>query len=163
MQEEIEQIEKNETWTLVPRLEDKNVIATKWVYRNKLDENSEVIRNKARLVCKGYAQEEGIDYGEKFTPIARLEGVRIFLGYSIYKGFKFYQMDVKSAFLNSILEEDVYIEQPEGFFDRNNKNMVFRLHKALYGLKQAPIAWYGRLHNYLVKIGFENIDDNSNL
>ena len=90
MKEEIEQIEKNKTWTLVPRLKDKIVIGTKWVYRKKLDENGKVTRNKARLVCKGYAQEEGIDYGETFAPVARLEGVRTLLSYSTYKGFKFY-------------------------------------------------------------------------
>ena len=88
---------KNNTWSLVPKLEDKNVIGTKWVFRNKLDEKGEVTRNKARLVCKGYAQEEGIDYGETFSPIARMEGVRIILSYAKYKSFKFYQMDVKSA------------------------------------------------------------------
>ena len=86
------------------------MIGTKWVYKNKLDENGEVTRNKERLVCKGYAQEEGIDYEETFAHIARLEGVRTLLAYSTYKGFKFYQMDVKSAFLNGILEEEVYIE-----------------------------------------------------
>ena len=116
------------------------MIGTKWGYRNKLDENGEVTRNKERLFCKGYAQEEWIDYGETFSPIARLQGVRTMLSYSTYKGFKVYQMDVKSAFLNGILEEEVYIEQPKGFFDANNKNMVCRLHKDLYGLKQAPRA-----------------------
>ena len=110
MEEEIQQIEKNNTWSLVPRLEDKNVIGTKWVFRNKLDEKGKVTRNKARLVCKGYAQEEGIDYGETFAPIAIMEGVRIFLDYAAYKGFKVYQMDVKSAFMNGILEEEIYIE-----------------------------------------------------
>ena len=112
MEEEIEQIEKNKTWSLVPRLEGKNVIGTKWVFKNKLNENGEVTRNKARLVCKGYAQEEGIDYEETFSPVARLEGVRTLLAYSAYKWLKVYQMDVKSAFLNNILEEEVYIEQP---------------------------------------------------
>ena len=92
---EIDQIEKNKTWPLVPRLENKNVIGTKWVLKNKLDENGEVIRNQARLVCKGYAHEEGIDCGETFAPIARVEGVRTSLAYSTYKGFKVYQMDVK--------------------------------------------------------------------
>ena len=82
MKEEIEQFEKNKTWTLVPRLEDKNVIGTKWVFKNKLDENGEVTRNMERLVCKGYAQEEGIDYGETFTLVVRLEGVRTLLAYS---------------------------------------------------------------------------------
>ena len=106
MNEEIEQIEKNKTWILVPRLNDKNVIGTKWVFMNKINEHGDVTRNKARLVCKGYAQEEGIDYGEKLALVARLEGVRTLLAYAAYKGFKFYQMDVKSTFLNGILDEE---------------------------------------------------------
>ena len=89
----------NKTWSLVPRLEDKNLIGTKWVYRNKLDKNSEVTRNKERLVCKGYTQEEGIDYGETFSPVTRLEGVRTLLAYFAYKGFKFYQMDIVTQLL----------------------------------------------------------------
>ena len=96
--------------TLLPRPEDKNVIGTKWVYNKKLDENGEVTRNKEILVCKGYAQEEGIDYGETFSHVTRLEGVRTLLAYSTYKGFKVYQMDVKSPFLNGILDKEVYIE-----------------------------------------------------
>ena len=127
-----------------------------------MDEKCEVTRNKERLICKGYAQEEGIDCGKKFTPIV-IVGVITLLTYSKYKGFKLYQMDVKSTFLNGIFEEEVYIKQLKGFFDANNKNMVCRLHKALYGLKQTPRAWYERLHNYLVKIGFERTDDNSNM
>ena len=110
MKGEIERTEKNKTWNLVPRLANKNVIGTKWVFRNKLDENGEITRNKARLVCKGYAQEEGLDFGETFSPIARMERVRNLLAYVSYKGFKVYQMDVKSAFLNGILEEEIYIE-----------------------------------------------------
>ena len=90
MEEEINQIRKNKTWSLVPRPTDKNVIGTKWVFKNKLDENGEITRNKARLVCKGYAQEEGIDYGETFAPVARMEGVRTLLAYAAYKDFKVY-------------------------------------------------------------------------
>ena len=116
------------------------------MFRNKLNEDGEVSRNKARLVCKGY----GIDYGETFAPIVRLEGVRTLLAYATHRGFKGYQMNVKSAFLNGILDEEVYIEQPEGFVDPNKRDMVCKLHKALYGLKQAPRAWYERLHSYLV-------------
>ena len=119
-----EKIKKNKTWTLVPRLADKIVIGTKWVFKNKLDENGEITRNKARLVYKGYAQEEGLDYGETFAPIARMEGVRKQLAYATYKGFKVYQMDVKSSFLNDILEEEVYIKQLEGFIDDNNNDMA---------------------------------------
>ena len=110
MEEEFDQIKKNKTWSVVPRLADKNMIGSKWVFRNKLDENGGITRNKARLVCKGYAQEEGLDSGETFSPIARMEGVRTLIAYAIYKGFKVYQMDVKSNFLNGILEEEVYIE-----------------------------------------------------
>ena len=139
------------------------MIGIEWVYRNKLDENGEVTRKKERLVCKGCVQEEGIDYGETFTTVARLEGVRTLHTYSAYKGFKVYQMDVMSVFFNGILEEEFYIEHPEGFFDANNKNMVCRLHKDLYGLKQAPSAWYERLHIYLMKTGFERTDDKRNL
>eukprot|EP00253_Pinus_taeda_P009367 PITA_09367 len=149
MDEELEQIEKKNTWELVPRPKDKNVIGTKWIFKNKLNENGEVIRNKARLVCKGYAQQEGIDFEEKFSPIARLEAIRMFLALSSFEKFKVFQMDVKSAFLNGDLEEEVYIEQPDGFTLGNDPNLVCRLKKDLYGLKQAPRAWYYRLDKYL--------------
>jgi hypothetical protein len=138
MNEELDQIEKNNTWELVPRLEDKNIIGSKWVFKNKMNEKGQVVRNKARLVCKGYAQVEGQDFDETFAPVARLEAIRMFLSYSCHKNFKVYQMDVKSAFLNGDLEEEVYMEQPEGFSLKDNPNHVFKLKKALYGLKQAP-------------------------
>ena len=149
MDEELEQIERNNTWELVPRPKDKNVIGTKWVFKNKLNENGEVIRNKAKLVCKGYAQQEGIDFEETFAPVARLEAIRMFLALSSFQNFKVFQMDVKSAFLNGDLEEEVYIEQPDGFILGNDPNLVCRLKKALYGLKQAPRAWYYHLDKYL--------------
>ena len=124
MDEELEQIERNNTWELVPRPKDKNVIGTKWVFKNKLNENGEVIRNKARLVCKGYAQQEGIDFEETFAPVARLEAIRMFLALSSFQNFKVFQMDVKSTFLNGDLEEEVYIEQPDGFILGNDPNLV---------------------------------------
>ena len=105
-----------------------------------MNAKGEVTRNKARLVCKGYAQEEGIDYGETFSPIARLVGVRTLLAYVSSKGFKVYQMDVKSAFLNGILEEEVCVEELEGFVNPSKKNMVCKLHKAFYGCKQSSRA-----------------------
>ena len=123
MNEEIDQIKIKNTWTLVPRPKDKNVIGIKWVFKNKLNEKGEVISNKVRLVCKGYTQE-GVNYGENFSPMARLEGIRTLLAYSSYKNFKVYQMDVKSTFLNGILEEEIYIEQPKGFLDSEKRDMV---------------------------------------
>ncbi|GJY93190.1 retrovirus-related pol polyprotein from transposon TNT 1-94 [Tanacetum coccineum] len=108
--------------------------------RNKEDVDSTVIRNKARLVAKGYAQEEGIDFEELFAPVARLEAVRIFVAYAAYKPFPIYQMDVKTAFLNGPLKEEVYVAQPDGFVDRDHLKKVYRIRKALYGLKQAPRA-----------------------
>eukprot|EP00253_Pinus_taeda_P020136 PITA_20136 len=163
MEEELEQIEKNNTWELVPRPKDENVIGTKWIFKNKLNENGDVVRNKARLVCKGYAQQEGIDFEETFAPISRLEAIRMFLALSSFQKFKVFQMDVKSAFLNGYLNEEVYIEQPNGFILGNDPNLVCRLKKALYGLKQAPRAWYFRLDEYLHKQGFVKGSIDSNL
>jgi len=140
IEEELMQIEKKHTWDLVPRPRNKNVIGTKWVFRNKLNEVAEVIRNKARLVCKGYSQIEGIDFEETFSPVERIEVVRLFLAFATFKDFKVYQMDVKSAFLNGDLEEEVYIEQPDGFQFSDHGDMVCKLKKALYGLEQAPRA-----------------------
>ena len=135
MNEQIKHIEKNKTWTLVPRPKDKNVIGTKWVLKNELNEDGQVSRNKARLVFKGYSQEEGIDYGETFSLVARLEGFRTLLAYATHRGLKVYQMNVKSSFLNGILNEEIYTEQLEGFVDPNKRDMICKLHKALYGLQ----------------------------
>ncbi|GKC97588.1 retrovirus-related pol polyprotein from transposon TNT 1-94, partial [Tanacetum coccineum] len=118
------------------------------------DEDQTVIRNKARLVAKGYAQEEGIDFEESFAPVARLEAVRIFVAYAAHKSFPIYQMDVKTAFLNGPLKEEVYVAQPDGFVDPDHPDKVYRLRKALYGLKQAPRAWYDELSKFLISKGF---------
>jgi hypothetical protein len=161
MDEELDQIEKNDTWELVPRPKNKNVIGTKWVFRNKLNEDGQVTRHKARLVCKGYAQIEGINFEETFSPVARMEAIRLLLAYACSKNVKVYQMDVKSTFLNGELEKEVYIEQPEGFQLSENTDYVCKL-KALYGLKLAPRAWYSRLDKYLQQVGFRkgSVDNN---
>ncbi|GJV60851.1 copia protein [Tanacetum coccineum] len=140
MQEELNQFKTNDVWELVPNPMDMTIIGTKWVYRNKLDENDVVTRNKARLVAQGYNQQEGIDYDETYAPVARLESIRILLAYACALDFKLYQMDVKSAFLNGFINEEVYVAQPPGFIDFAKPNYVYRLKKALYGLKQAPKA-----------------------
>ncbi|KAJ9544657.1 hypothetical protein OSB04_024364 [Centaurea solstitialis] len=138
MQDELLQFERNKVWSLTSLPAGKSAIGNKWVFRNKKDENGVVIRNKARLVAQGYCQEEGIDYEETFAPVARLEAIRIFLAYAAHRGFKVYQMDVKSAFLNGKLKEEVYVKQPPGFHSEKYPNHVYFLDKALYGLKQAP-------------------------
>ncbi|GKD36311.1 copia protein [Tanacetum coccineum] len=124
---------------------DMTIIGTRWVYRNKLDENDVVTRNKARLVAQGYNQQEGIDYDETYAPVARLESIRILLANACSLNFKLFQMDVKSAFLNGFINEEVYVAQPPGFIDFAKPNYVYRLKKALYGLKQAPKAWHWHL------------------
>jgi hypothetical protein len=123
---------------LVPRPKNKNVIGTKWVFRNKLNEDGQVTRNKSKLVCKGYAQIEGIDFEKTYAPVARMEAICFLLAYACSKNVKVYQMDVKSVFLNGELEEEVYIEQPEGFQLSKNTDYVCKLKKDLYGLKQTP-------------------------
>ncbi|GJS74204.1 retrovirus-related pol polyprotein from transposon TNT 1-94 [Tanacetum coccineum] len=127
------------------------IIRTKWVFRNKLDENGIVSLNKAWLVAQGYNQQEGIDYDKTYAPIARLESIRILLAYACALDFKLFQMDVKSAFLNGFINEEVYVAQPPGFIDFEKPDHVYKLKKALYGLKQAPKAWYDRLKAFLIK------------
>jgi hypothetical protein len=114
-----------------------------------------VTRNKARLVAKGYSQVEGLDFGETYAPVARIESIHILLAYATYHGFKLYQMDVKSAFLNGPIKEEVYVEQPPGFENSEYPNHVYKLSKALYGLKQAPRAWYECLRDFLIANGFK--------
>ncbi|CAM8965553.1 unnamed protein product [Rhodiola kirilowii] len=105
MQEELHQFERNKVWQLVPRPKNQTVIGTKWVFKNKLDDKGQVVRNKARFLVKGYNQQEGIDYDETFAPVARLEAIRLLIAYSAYHGFKLQQMDVKTTFLNGVLKE----------------------------------------------------------
>ncbi|GKA32194.1 retrovirus-related pol polyprotein from transposon TNT 1-94 [Tanacetum coccineum] len=130
------------------------VIALKWIYKVKLDEYDDVLKNKARLVAKGYRQEEGIDFEELFAPVARIEAIRIFIANAATKNMIIYQMDVKTAFLNGDLQEEVFVSQPEGFEDQENPTHVYRLKKALYGLKQAPRAWYDTLSKFLLANNF---------
>nr|GFB47043.1 retrovirus-related Pol polyprotein from transposon TNT 1-94 [Tanacetum cinerariifolium] len=116
----------------------------------KHDEYGDVLKNKAWLVAKGYQQEEGIDFEESFTPVSRIEAICIFIANTASKNMTIYQMDVKTAFLNDELKEEVYVSQPEGFFDPYHPTYVYRLKKALYGLKQAPRAWYDTLSRFLL-------------
>nr|GEX70154.1 hypothetical protein [Tanacetum cinerariifolium] len=155
MQEELDQFARLKVWRLVPRPEGKSIIKTKWIFKNKKDESSLVIRNKARLVGVGYSQQEGIDYDETFAPVAKIEAIRFFLAYAAHKDFTVFQMDVKTTFLNGILKEEVYVGQPLGFVSKQYPDHVYALDKALYGLKQAPRAWYDVLLQFLIESGFQ--------
>jgi hypothetical protein len=154
MQEELNNFKRNEVWSLVPRLK-QNVVGTKWVFRNKQDEHGVVIRNMARLVTKGYAQVACLDFEETFAPVAKLESIRILLVYAAHHSFKLVQMDVKSAFLNEPIKEEVYVEQPPSFEDDRYPDHVYELSKALYGLKQAPRSWYECLIYFLFSNAFK--------
>nr|GEU76340.1 retrovirus-related Pol polyprotein from transposon TNT 1-94 [Tanacetum cinerariifolium] len=154
IQEKLNEFERLKVWELVPRPNKFMVITLKWIYKVKLDELGGILKNKARLVAHGYRQDEGIDFEESFTPVARLEAIKIFLAYAAYKNMVIYQMDVKTAFLNGNLREKVYVSQPDRFMDPNNPNHVYKLKKALYGLKQAPRAWYDMLSSFQISQDF---------
>nr|GEU80861.1 retrovirus-related Pol polyprotein from transposon TNT 1-94 [Tanacetum cinerariifolium] len=138
MQEELNQFIANDVWELVPQPRNMKIIGTKWVFRNTLDENGVVSRNKAMLVAQGYNQQEGIDYDETYALVARLESIRILLAYACALDFKLFQMDVKRAFLNDFINEEAYVAQPLGFIDFEKPDHVYKINKALYGFKQAP-------------------------
>ncbi|GJZ80848.1 putative reverse transcriptase, RNA-dependent DNA polymerase [Tanacetum coccineum] len=151
MQEELLQFKLQQVWTLVDLPHGKKAIGTKWVYRNKKDERGIVVRNKARLVAQGYTQEEGIDYDDVFTPVARIEAIRLFLAYASFMNFVVYQMDVKSAFLYGKIKEEVYVCQPLGFEDPEFPDRVYKVEKALYGLHQAPRAYQDKYVDEILK------------
>ncbi|KAL4291703.1 hypothetical protein GQ457_14G023770 [Hibiscus cannabinus] len=154
MQEEIRMISKNDTWKLVDKPKNKKVIGVKWVYRVKLNSDGSINKHKARLVVKGYSQEFGVDFTETFAPVARFDTIRLFIALAAHKSWEIYQLDVKSAFLNGYLQEEIFIEQRKGFVNKGCDDKVYLLKKALYGLKQAPRAWYSRIDEYLTRLGF---------
>nr|GEZ47159.1 hypothetical protein [Tanacetum cinerariifolium] len=157
----IDRDDLNKLWALVketlsvrPATDEKEMEL--WVELKRLYELDVegILKNKARLVDRGYRQEEGIDFEESFTSVATLEAIRILLAYAAHKNMVFYQMDVKTAFLNCNMREEVYVSQPDGFVDPDNPNHVYKLKKALYGLKQAPRAWYDMLSSFLISHDF---------
>ena len=128
MQEELEQIERNQVWTLVSRPVDQNIVGTRWVFKNKLNADGKIVRNKARLVAKEYIQEFGVDFEESYALVVRLEAVRLLLAYAASRKIKLYQMDVKSAFLNGYVNEEVYVDQPPGFKDISHPDYILKRH-----------------------------------
>nr|GFC00426.1 retrovirus-related Pol polyprotein from transposon TNT 1-94 [Tanacetum cinerariifolium] len=141
MQEELLQFKRLDVWVLVPAPYNISPLTLKWLFKNKHNEEQTAIRNKSRLVVRGYHQEKGIDFEESFALVARMEAIRIFLAYTAHESFIVFQMDVKTTFLHGSLKEDMYVCQPEGFIDADHPSHVYKLKKALYGLKQAPRAW----------------------
>ncbi|GJY47611.1 reverse transcriptase [Tanacetum coccineum] len=154
MKEEIKSIENSDTWQLMTLQKGQKAIGVKWVYKAKKNAKGEVEKYKARLVAKGYKQKHGIDYEEVFAPVARLETIRLIIAIDAQHRWKIHQMDVKSAFLNGLLEEEVYVEQPEGYVAKGQEGKVLRLKKALYGLKQALRTWNTRIDKYFQGHGF---------
>ncbi|GJU01811.1 retrovirus-related pol polyprotein from transposon TNT 1-94 [Tanacetum coccineum] len=149
IQDKLNQFQRLNVLELVERPVGQNIIGVKWLWKNKTDAKNTVIRNNSRLVAKGYLQE-GLDFKESFTPLARLKAVIMFVAHAAHTNFTICQMDVKNAFLNGALKEEVYVSQPDGFVDPNFSNHVYHLNKALYSLKQAPRAWYDTLSSFLI-------------
>jgi Reverse transcriptase (RNA-dependent DNA polymerase) len=163
MEDEIKMIEKNETWELVEKSNEKDVVGLKWIYKTKTNPDGSVQKCKARLVANGYSQQPGIDYQETFAPVARHEIIRMLISLAAHKGWKMFQLDVKSAFLNGVLKEKVYVVQPQGFEVEGEEKKVYKLKKALYGLKQAPRACYDNIDAYFIEKGFRRSPSESTL
>lgn len=155
MDAELTAIRGNKTWEFTALPAGHRAIGLKWVFKVKRDPSGKILKHKARLVAKGYAERQGVDYDEVFAPVARMETVRLLLALAAHKGWQVHHMDVKSAFLNGDLIEEVYVHQPPGFVIAGEEGKVLRLHKALYGLRQAPRALYAKLDTSLSSLGFE--------
>ncbi|GKE05594.1 retrovirus-related pol polyprotein from transposon TNT 1-94 [Tanacetum coccineum] len=157
IQDELHQFKRLDVWELVPRPNGKNIIVVKWLWKNKSDAKNIVIRNKSRLVAKGYNQEKGIDFEESVAHDARLKPVQMFVAFVAHKNITIFHMDVKTAFLNGPLKEEVYVSQPNRFVDPDFPDHVYSLKKALYDLKQAPRAWYDKLSSFLIEHHFTKV------
>lgn len=155
MDAEFEALAKNKTWHLVPPEGIKNIIDCRWVYKVKKKADGTLDRYKARLVAKGFKQRYGIDYEDTFSPVVKAATIRVILSLAVSQGWSLRQLDVQNAFLHGILEEDVYMKQPPGYEDKLQPHHICKLDKAIYGLKQAPRAWYSRLSDKLLQLGFQ--------
>ena len=154
MDDEIDSIERNNTWELCDLPNGHNTIGVKWVFKTKLKRNGEVDKYKACLVAKGYKQQHGVDYTKVFSPVGRHDTIRLVVALAAQNVWPIFQLDVKSAFLHGYLEEQVFIDQPPAYVKIGNEHKVYKLKKALYGLKQALRAWYSRIESYFIKAGF---------
>ncbi|KAL5750488.1 hypothetical protein ACOSP7_025091 [Xanthoceras sorbifolium] len=144
MQEEFDALQRNQTWSLVPAPIGRKIVGCKWVFRIKRNPDGSILKYKARLVAKGFHQIEGFDFHETFSPVVKPTTIRVILSLAVSKGWSLRQLDINNAFLNGVIAENMYMQQPPGFMAAN-PSLVCKLHKALYGLKQAPRAWFDRL------------------
>ena len=163
MVKEYQSIINNDVWEVVSILMNKSVISSRWIYKTKHLTDDSIENYKEISVAHGFSQKEGIDYEETFSPLARYTSIRTILALESKMKWNLHQMDVKTTFLNGLIEEEVYIEQPQGFETDNQKNHVCKLKKALYGLKQEPRAWYGRIDGFLMSLAFTKSKADSNL
>jgi hypothetical protein len=161
--EEYQSIIKNDVWEIVPRPKSKDVVSSKWLFKIKHVADGSIEKYKARFVARGFSHKEGIYYEETFAPMARYTSIRTIISLADKMKWKLHQMDVKTTFLNGVIEEEVYIDQPQGFEVENRKSHVCQMKKTLYRLKQAPRAWYGHIDNFLMRLGFTKSKEDSNL
>nr|KAJ0189684.1 hypothetical protein LSAT_V11C800438810 [Lactuca sativa] len=154
--DEMDSIMGNGTWELADLPKGRRPIGSKWIFKKKYHPDGSISAYKARLVAKGYRQREGIDYFDTYAPVARISSIRTLIAISALKGLYIHQMDVKTAFLNGYLKEEIYLEQPEGFVIPGQENKVCRLVKSLYGLKQAPKQWHERFDTTVTAFGFQH-------
>jgi hypothetical protein len=159
---EYQSIINNGVWEVVPRPTNKDVVSSKWIYKIKHGADESIEKHKVRFVARGFSQKEGIDYEETFAPVARYTSIKTIIALATKMKWKLHQMDVKTSFLNGVIEEEVYIEQPLGSQVEDRKTHVCRLKKALYGLKQAPRAWYGIIDSFMTSLGFTKSKDDPN-
>jgi len=153
MQSEYDALLNNQTWTVVSLPPNRQSIGCKWVFRIKENPDGTINRYKARLVAKGFHQQQGSNFNETFSPVVKPVTIRLVLTVDVTHHWSIQQLDVNNAFLNGVLDEEVYMQQPQGF-DNGNSNVVCKFNKALYGLKQAPRQWFERLHSTLIQLGF---------
>jgi len=154
MNMEYEDLMKNQTWDLVPYPNEHNVIGNKWIYKVKYNSVREIEKYKARLIAKGFTQKYGFDYEETFALVEKMPNARVILALSVAQGWKFFQLDVKSAFLNGDLDVEIYMNQPERFVVEGKESFMCKLKKSLYELKQASRGWYKKISGYFEDIGF---------
>ena len=154
MREELNSMRKNNVWELVYLPNNRKPIGCKWIFKRKLNAAGHVEKYKARLVAKGFTQREGVDFVETFSPVVKFTSIHIISALTAYYDLELHQMDVKTAFFNGYLEEEIYMLQPEGFGEKEKENMVCKLNRSIYGLKQASRQWYILFDNAITSYGF---------